>query len=297
VGAKRGASGRRLELGIQLRQLRENCPGVERVGAKGMTRREAVRGLPQLSEATLARIEKGELNFRRNVGNLRTLLKRYGVTDQDLVDELVELNRETSNEDWLTGYRSFMPPGMPHFVGLEAEAVAITAYHPTVVYSVLQTPAYAQALYETGRPVEDMTAEFIQRNVELRMERKRRVLKREEPVRLRVILGEAALRVPVGDDEVMREQYEEIVRLAGLDHVSIQLLPFRRGYRSHHDFRILRLGDGLPARVQTDNAWGAVSASDKPREVERFTRRFDAMVGLALGVEDTITFVKELARR
>ncbi|MEV3870051.1 DUF5753 domain-containing protein [Streptomyces sp. NPDC049906] len=284
-------------MGIQLRQLRENCPGVERVGAKGMTRREAVRGLPDLSEATLARIEKGELNFRRNVGNLRTLLKRYGVTDEGLVDELVELNRETPNEDWLTGYRSFMPPGMPHFVGLEAEAVAITAYHPTVVYSVLQTPAYAKALYETGRPVEDTTAEFVRRNVELRMERKRRVLEREEPIRLRVILGEAALRVPVGDDEVMREQYEEIVQLAGLDQVSVQVLPFRRGYRSHHDFAILRLGGGLPTRVQTDNAWGAMSSSDKPREIERFTRRFDTMVGLALGVEDTITFVKELARR
>ncbi|MGW1143707.1 DUF5753 domain-containing protein [Streptomyces sp. NPDC002454] len=284
-------------MGIQLRQLRENCPGVERVGAKGMTRREAVRGLPDLSEATLARIEKGELNFRRNVGNLRTLLKRYGVTDQDLVDELVELNRETPNEDWLTGYRSFMPPGMPHYLGLEAETLSLTAYHPTVVYGILQTPAYAKALYEVVRPVEDTTAEFVRRNVELRMERKRRVLDREEPIRLRVILGEAALRVPVGDDEVMREQYEEIVRLAGLDHVSIQVLPFRRGYRSDHDFAILRLGDGLPARVQTDNAWGAVSASDKPREVERFTRRFDTMVGLALGVEDTITFVKELARR
>ncbi|MFF0450214.1 DUF5753 domain-containing protein [Streptomyces sp. NPDC004609] len=296
VGAKRGATGRRLELGIQLRQLRENCPPVERAGAKGMSRKEAVRGLRDFSEATLTRIELGELNFRRNVGVLRTLLKRYSVTDEQLIQELVELNREAPNEDWLTQYRSFMPPGMPHFVGLEAEAVAIMAYHPTVVYGLLQTPAYAKEVHETARAIEDTTAEFIGRNVELRMERKRRVLTREDPVRLRIILGEAALRIPVGDDELMREQYEEIIRLAGKDHISVQVMPFRRGYRTIHDFRILDLGD-LPSRVQTDNAWGAVSTSDKPREVDRFTRRFNAMVGAALGVEESIEFLTDLARR
>ncbi|MEU5977879.1 DUF5753 domain-containing protein [Streptomyces sp. NPDC047315] len=261
-----------------------------------MSRKEAVRGIKEFSEATLTRIELGELNFRRNVGVLRTLLKRYSVTDEQLIEELVALNREAPNEDWLTQYRSFMPPGMPHFVGLEAEAVAITAYHPTVVYGILQTPEYAKAIYELTRPVEDTTTEFVTRNVELRMERKRRVLAREDPMRLRIILGEAALRIPVGGDDVMRGQYEEIIRLAEMGNISIQVLPFARGYRAVHDFRILDLGD-LPSRVQTDNAWGAISTSDKPQQVSRFNRRFDAMVGVALGVEETINFVKDLTRR
>ncbi|MFF3552674.1 helix-turn-helix domain-containing protein [Streptomyces tsukubensis] len=296
MGAKRGATGRRLELGIQLRQLRENCPPVEVDRLKGMTRRAAVKGLSDLSEPTLTRIELGELNFRRNVGTLRTLLRRYGVTDPELVQQLIELNREAPSEEWLTQYRAFMPTGMPHYVGLEAEAVGIMAYHPTVVYSLLQTPEYAKAVHEMGRPIEDTTAEFIRRSVELRMERKRRVLSREDSVRLRVILGEAALRIPVGDDAVMQGQYEEIIRLTEEVNIAIQVMPFRRGYRAIHDFSILDLGD-LPSRVQADNAWGAVSTSDKPREVDRFTRRFDAMAGAALGVEETIDFVKELARK
>ncbi|MFE1959891.1 helix-turn-helix domain-containing protein [Streptomyces sp. NPDC059479] len=296
MAARRGATGRRLELGIQLKQLRENCPPVEEGRARGMTRRAAVQGLKALSEASLARVENGELNFRRNVGDLRALLKRYKVSDDELIEQLIELNREAPNEDWLPQYRSFMPAGMPHFVGLEAEATQINAYHPTVVYSSLQTESYARALFEVQRPVEDTTSEFIQRNVELRMERKKRVLTREEPVRLRIILGEAALRIPVGGDEVMREQYFEIAKLAKQDHVSVQVLPFKRGYRATNDFTILDLGD-LPARVQTDNAWGGVSTSDKPREVDRFTRRFNTMVGLALGLSDTIEFLEDLARR
>lgn len=296
MAAKRGATGRRLELGIQLKQLRENCPPTEEGRARGMTRRAAVRGLKALSEPSLARIENGELNFRRNAGDLRTLLKRYSVTDESLIEQLVELNREGVNDEWLTQYRSFMPTGMPHYVGLEAEARVISAYHPTVVYGLLQTEAYAQALFEVQRPVEDTTSEFVKRNVELRMERKRRVLDREDPVRIRVILGEAALMIPVGDDDVMRDQYAEITQLARKDHVSIQVLPFKRGYRASNDFAILDLGE-LPARVQTDNAWGAVSTSDKPREVDRFTRRFDAMVGVALGLEESIDLLEELARR
>ncbi|MEU8539692.1 DUF5753 domain-containing protein [Streptomyces sp. NPDC048717] len=278
-----------------MRQLRESCPPVEEGRGKGMTRKAACRGLKDLSEATLGRIEAGEINFRRNVGNLKLLLKRYGVEDTDLIDHLVELNREAPKEDWLHQRQRSMPTGMPHYVGLEAEAIGVTAYHPSLVYSLLQTEGYARALLEAHRPVEDTTAEFVRLNLEIRMERKNRVLSPadREPARLKVILGEAALRTPYGDEGVMREQYEEIIRLARTDHVRVQMLPFQRGYRADNDFTILDLGS-LPTQVQTDTAWGGVSTSDKPREVDRFTRRFDAMVGSALGVEETIKFLHQL---
>ncbi|MFE7130523.1 DUF5753 domain-containing protein [Streptomyces sp. NPDC057638] len=257
-----------------------------------MTRKEAVRGLKDLSEPTLARIELGELNFRRNIGNLRTLLKRYGVTDEALVDRLIALNREGPSEEWLAPYRSFMPTGMPTYVGLEAEAAGITAYHPTVVYGLLQTEAYARALLEAQRPVDDTTSEFVDRHVELRMERKRRVLDGDAPARLRLVLGEAALRVPVGAAEVMRGQYEEVLRFARRDIVSVRILPFtHHGYRAPHDFTILDLGE-LPSRVQADSAWGSVSTSDKPRDVDRFTRRFAAMESAALGTEESIAYLE-----
>lgn len=46
------------------------------------------------------------------------------------------------------------------------------------------------------------------------------------------------------------------------------------------DLAILALGEGLPPMVQVDNAWGAVSTSDKPKEVSRFTRRFNQMMSV-----------------
>jgi hypothetical protein len=293
MAAKRGSTGQRLELGLQLRQMRES---VSMDNGKPMTRKVAVQGT-RLSEAGLQRVETGALNFR-NVGDLRRLLEKYGVDDEQRIETLIELNRESSSRDWVTRYRSFMPPGMSGFVGIESEAREIRVYHPTVVHGLLQTEAYARALFEVGKPVEETTTEFIRENVALRMERKERVLSREpDPVKLWAILGEGALRYVVGGRDVMRGQYEEISELSALGHVTIQVLPLDgRGYRASDDFAVLDLGEGLPPTVQIDTAWGAVSSSGKPREVERFNRRFAAMTASALPPEDTSGFMQRLAR-
>lgn len=291
MAAKRGRTAQRLELGLQLRQLRENCGLGDRGG--GLTRKQAIQGT-RLSEAALQRIETGSLNFR-NVGDLRKLLDRYGVTDEAVVESLANLNRESANQDWLTQFRGLMPAGMPGFVGLEPEARSMKAYHPTLVYGLLQSERYARALLEAHKPVEETTSEFIRSSVELRMKRQE-VVNQENPVKLHVIMGEAALRYPVGGAEVMREQYSKLEKLSGWDHVTIQVLPFRRSYRSTNDFAILDFGDELPPRVQIDSAWGSVSTSDKPREVDRFHRRFDAMAASALPPEDTPGFLHQLER-
>lgn len=181
------------------------------------------------------------------------------------------------------------------FVGLEPEARSMRAHHPTLVYGLLQTEGYARAIHEVQKPVEETTSELIRNSVALRMKRQE-VLTRENQVKLRVILGEAALRYPVGGDEIMREQYEKPAMLSAWGHVSIQVLPFRRGYRSANDFAILDLGDHLPPRVQIDSAWGSTHPSDKRREVDRFMRRFDAMAASALPPEDTPDFLNRLER-
>jgi hypothetical protein len=291
MAAKRGRTGQRLELGLQLRQLREGCGLGDHGG--GLTRKQAVQGL-RISEASLLRIETGALNFR-NAGDLWKLLDKYGVTDEEVIDSLINLNRESGHQDWLTQFRGLMPTGMPAFVGLEPEARSMRAYHPTLVYGLLQTEAYAHALLEAHKPIEEHTSEFVRSSVELRMKRQE-VLTGEDPVKLRVILGEAALRYPVGGADVMRDQYEKLETMSAWDHIAIQVLPFRTGYRSTNDFAILDLGDDLPPRVQIDSAWGATHTSDKRREVDRFIRRFDAMTASALPPEDTPDFLHRLER-
>jgi transcriptional regulator with XRE-family HTH domain len=277
---------RRIELGYELRKLREQA---------GLTREQAVRGL-RISESKLQRIETG-LQDARTADNLRKLLSRYGVTDDDAVEQLLEIQRAAASREWWTQYKGFMPSGMPRFVGIESAAVEIRAFHPVVILGLLQTESYARALYEIAKPIKDTTGEFVQRNVELRMRRKDSLTRQEDPLRLWAILYEPALRYVVGSADVMREQYDEIIKLASLANVAVQILPQSvRGYVSPHDFTLLDLGSSLPNAVQVDGAGDGVSVTDKHREVAQYQRKFESMARAALPAEDTPEFLHRLSR-
>lgn len=79
--------------------------------------------------------------------------------------------------------------------------------------------------------------------------------------------------------------------------MGVQVLPQSlRGYLCVHDFTVMHLDDGRPTSVQVDNVWGAASVSDKPREVGRFTPKFNALTASALPPEDTPECLQQLTR-
>ncbi|MFJ3713443.1 DUF5753 domain-containing protein [Streptomyces sp. NPDC090053] len=286
-----------MELGLRLREIRESIF----IHGRPMTRKQAVDGL-RLNESMLGRIETGSAGFRVKGDLIKLLKDKYEIDDEEFIETLVKLNSDDrSSDDWVTRYRGYMSVGMTTFVGIEAEARVIKLYNPVNVHGLLQSERYARALYDIGKPIEETTSDFIRTHVALRMERKRRVLQRQpEPVRVRAILSEAAVRATVGSSEIMCEQWQELAMLSRLANVQIQVLPLEgqgTGYRSAHDFAILDLGEGLRPMVQVDTPWGAVSTSDKPHEFERFSRRWDEMSSYALAPEDTQDYVYQLARK
>jgi transcriptional regulator with XRE-family HTH domain len=292
MAAKPRPTARRIELGQELRHLRERAGmTLEQVADAGV-----VGGL---YFAKLQRVETGTQNLR-SAADLRALLEHYGVSDDADIEQLLRLQREGSSQDWWTPFRSTMPSGMPRFVGIETAARETSAFHPSLILGILQTEAYARTLYELAQPIEETTTEFIKRNVELRMRRKDALTRPDEPLLLRAVLGEAALRYLIGNADIMREQYAEITRLAALPNVTIQVLPMLppkfRGYLPVHNFSILHLSEGLPTTVQVDNAWSGTSVSDKPREVGLYNRKFRALTASALPPEDTPAFLHQLTR-
>ncbi|MBB4928252.1 helix-turn-helix domain-containing protein [Kitasatospora kifunensis] len=286
VAARPRPTARRIELGHELRHLRQQA---------GITLGDAVKGL-SFSETKLQRVETGLQDFR-NAGDLRKLLAKYSA-DDDNIERLVELQRTASRQDWWTPYTTAtMASAMPRFLGVESEAQAIRAFHPTAVLGLLQTEDYALALHEIAKPVEEYTTEFVQKSVALRMRRKERLLTPDDPVKLWAILYEPALRYVVGDPDLMRGQYEEITRLAQLDNVTVQILPQSvRGYLALTDFTLLDLGATLPPTVQVDNAGAGMSITDKPRDVGRHQRMFEALSRSALPAESTPQLLHQLTR-
>ncbi|MGW0708127.1 helix-turn-helix domain-containing protein [Streptomyces sp. NPDC002643] len=286
MAARPQPTARRIGLGHELRQLRK---------AARLTIAQAVDGL-SVDESTLQRVETGWKSFRQ-AGHLRELLERYGITDEDQVDRLVALQREASSREWWSDGSTNMLSGMPRFLGIEAVAREIRTFHPSVVPGILQSHGYAQALHELHKPIDETTTEFMQQSMQLRMKRKEALTRDDDPVKLWAILNEPALRYLMGGAGVMREQYEELIRLADLENVTLQVLPQgESGYVALHDMIIMILDDGLPATIQSDTAMRTVAVTDKPREVGRFSRMFDAMVSNALPPRDTPKFLHQLAR-
>ncbi|MFJ1915229.1 Scr1 family TA system antitoxin-like transcriptional regulator [Streptomyces sp. NPDC088147] len=119
---------------------------------------------------------------------------------------------------WPLALRWAFPPWFRRYVELEWTATAISMFHPQLVPGLVQTEEYARAVLRTGRPsnLDDL--------VTARMERQR-ILARENPTRLWIILDEGVLRRATGGKRVMREQLEQLRTLAETPRHVIQIIP------------------------------------------------------------------------
>ncbi|MFG7942991.1 helix-turn-helix domain-containing protein [Streptomyces cacaoi] len=286
MAAKRGATFRRRELGKELRKLRDK---------KGVTLKEVAEALG-FSHTKLARVEIGENDLPR-VGDLQNLIDYL---DPDLpkadLETLLQLHRESLSKEPWTPYKAYMPSKMPTYRGLEQDATVMRAWQPAFVYGLFQTEEYARALYQIAKPVDETTSEYVDQNVRLRIERKELITRSEDPLELRVIMDEAAVRRMVGGPEVMRAQYREIAALGELDNVTVQILPHDIvTYRSESNFILLDFSETLAPVVQVDMP-NTISVSDDRLEVQRHIRRFDAMRDSALPPARTAGFLEDIAR-
>ncbi len=120
--------------------------------------------------------------------------------------------------------RERFPAFAQDFVEHEREAVGISSYETQVVPGLLQTPAYARAVFSCLHPpVHGDTAEDW---VAARMDRQG-LWERDVPPPpvADFILEESILHRSMGDPEVMREQLERLRRSADLPYISIQIVP------------------------------------------------------------------------
>lgn len=179
---------------------------------------------PQVAESLLISQPKISLmeNGRRRIKprDVRDLCGLYGVQDQQLVDQLMRLARESGQQGWWNAYGD-IPYGA--YIGLEAEAVAIRCYEPLVIPGLLQTPAYARAVIAGTIP--QATAEQAATRLQVRLRRQRRLGAQGNPLRLWAVLDESVLRRAVGSREVMREQLEHLTHLGAQPHITVQVLP------------------------------------------------------------------------
>src|ERR1700761_767863 len=162
---------RRRELGARLRALRLE---------KGLTVEHAAEQL-LFSMSKLSRMETGHGVVTPR--DIRDLCSLYGVTDRAERDRMMKLAAESRQRAWWQSYDL----GYATYVGLEAEAVAISAFQSSVVHGLLHTAAYARAQHQGSIPL--LSADQIELQIEAKLTRQR-ILSVQDPPRFSVVLDE-----------------------------------------------------------------------------------------------------------
>lgn len=278
-----GPTVRRRRLGAELRRLRDSA------GYK----LEEVAGMLGVAPSTLSRIETGKAPTKS--AYLSQLLELYQVTDAGQRQILVDMAREGHRKGWWAAYDDVLPSGLGVYVGLEAEASGLRSYEIGVVHGLLQTTDYARAILRASAPRH--TTDQIERLVDLRMERQRR-LDDNPPLDLWVIHDEAVIRRTVGGPVVMRHQLAHLLVAAGLPGVTLQVLPFDTGAHAGHDgpFSIVEFHDRSDSEVVYVESTAGPIYLEKDREVRACAEVFDRLRAAALPPEASLDLISKAAR-
>jgi hypothetical protein len=291
---------RRWELGNALRRLRED---------RGMTIADVTAAMKELygssfSTTKLSRMETAKRGvIPRDVHDLCVLYEIPAAHREHLM-ALAKSARDAEtpiSDDHTRGYL--------WFAELEQVATSIREYTLMFVPGLLQTASYARVVenlqfvapeyYELRIDPENISGDADDR-VKRRMDRQR-LLERENPVRLHVVIDEGVLRRRLPDPGIMREQLEHLIRMSQRAHIVIQVVPFEAGlypgtecaYWSILDFAG---GDLQPPRTVYAEAAAAIQITDREAEVARMASAFDVLIRLALDPERSRELIEAVLR-
>jgi len=183
--------------------------------------------------------------------------------------------------------RSQLPTWFQPYAEMEAKAAYISTYQAQLVYGLLQTEEYARAVLATGAP------DDLEGLVTARMERQR-ILEREQPPLVWVVLDEAVLHRPIGGIGVMRRQLAHLLRFSGHRWVHVQVLPNEAGEHASlaGSFNFLRFEDDPDVVYTEDVISGHMTANSET--IKEAALRYARVQAAALSVEDSAELIAHL---
>lgn len=240
----------------------------------------------------VGRIESAKI--KPSLKDVTELLDLYGV-DTAKREWLFALHRDSWQRGWWEDYRDLFPKGS--YVAQENDAARIDEWCPQLVSGLLQTDEYAHEIIRIWS--RDDGEEETQRRLRVRLQR-RALLNRTNPPapQLTVVLDEAALRRPIGGEEVMREQLRALIVAARRPNVTILVLPFSVGSHTGLDGPFIVLG--FPDSIAPDVAYVETKAGGNHIErsdgVQRFNLDFDDLKNAALDQEGSLEYIAALIK-
>jgi len=263
---------RRRELGAVLRKLREE---------NGLTVKQVAEHLM----CSANKVREMEASFHAGtLRDVRDLCDLYGVADEQR-DRMMTLAREGKQKGWWQSYDL----AYATYAGLEAEAVAISGFHLSVIHGLLQTADYARAGHEGAVP--RLEPVQIEKHIEAKLTRQR-ILTQDNPPRLTAILDEAALHRMVGGRRVMAAQLGKILEMSALPNVVVQVLPYELGMHPavESNFTILDLPSPTPGLIYVEGLIGSIYL-ERAEDLTKYRDIFNILKSIALSPEATADLI------
>ncbi|MCD7437120.1 helix-turn-helix transcriptional regulator [Streptomyces lincolnensis] len=199
-------------------RTRRNASAMKMVGALLALFREAAgytqRSLGErfvVGEQQIASIEQGRRPLKPDLA--------------EQLDELLDTKGALATALSRMPEVDLVPLWAEEYLDREREAIAISWYESLLVPGLLQTEAYARAVFNNKVPVYD--DDTVEQLVAARIER-REILHRKVPPMMSFVIWEAALRDQLGGREVYVEQVMHLREYADLPGLALQILPLGR---------------------------------------------------------------------
>lgn len=178
---------------------------------------------------------------------------------------------------------------------LEPHAETISDYAPALVPGLLQTEAYARAVFRASEPL--LPDEKIDEWAANRLARAR-ILRRAEghtPPLYWAVLDENVLRRPVGGPAVMAEQLTHIAQTVRNRQALVQILPFSAGAHALMEgfLTLMTFADAPPVAYIESPHVGQLL--DDPALTAREQMYYDLVRASALSHEESLALIESVA--
>ncbi|MFE7244423.1 Scr1 family TA system antitoxin-like transcriptional regulator [Streptomyces sp. NPDC057580] len=174
---------------------------------------------------------------------------------------------------------------------LEREAVSLCTYECRLVPGLLQSEAYARAVFEGTIPLR--TDEELEVQLAVRMERQ--AVMRERPtVPFSFIVEEHVFRRRFGDAEAMRELVDHVLELTAPRNVTLQVVPLDAGLHACLDgpVQVLETPEGRRLGYSEGQQNGRLISD--PKEMSLLCQRYDTLRSQALNAKESRDLLERL---
>ncbi|GHE37716.1 helix-turn-helix domain-containing protein [Streptomyces capitiformicae] len=226
------------------------------------------------------------------VGQLEAATRRMTPEIARLLDEVLDTDGFFLRNCKVAA-KSKYPGHFAEAAEAEAAALELRQYSPMLIPGLLQTPAYARAVFRAYRPT--AAEEAIDALVVARMERAHILDGPTSPL-LWAVIDEAALRRVTGGKEVMAEALRHIATLVRQNGAIVQVLPFDAGAHASMEGSIKLMDfEDAPPLVYYEGV-GTGRLEDDPATVRHVRRNYEFLTASALSPENSLVLLDAMAQ-